>query len=45
MFGTFGELFLLEAFFAGTFDKVADFEVIFKIIFFLVMAGILSLPV
>jgi hypothetical protein len=34
MLGTFGEVFLLEAFFAGTFNKVSDFEIIFEIIFF-----------
>ena len=34
MFGAFGEVFLLEAFFAGTFYKVSDFEIIFEIIFF-----------
>ncbi len=34
MLGTFGEVFLLEAFFAGTLDKVSDFKVVFKIIFF-----------
>jgi hypothetical protein len=34
MLGTFREVFLLEAFFAGTFDKVSDFEIIFEIIFF-----------
>ena len=34
MLGTFGEVFLLEAFFAGTLDKVSDFKIVFKIIFF-----------
>jgi len=34
MLGTFGEVFLLEAFFAGTLNKVSDFEIVFKIIFF-----------
>jgi len=34
MLGTFGEVFLLETFFAGTLDKVSDFEIVFEIIFF-----------
>jgi hypothetical protein len=34
MFGTFGEVFLLEAFFAGTLNKVSNFEIIFEVIFF-----------
>ena len=34
MLGTFGEVFLLKAFFAGTLDKISDFKIVFKIIFF-----------
>ena len=34
MLGTFGEVFLLEAFLAGTLYKVSDFEIVFEIIFF-----------
>ena len=35
MLGTFGEVFLPEAFFAGALYKVSNFEIIFKIIFFI----------
>ena len=35
MLGTFREVFLLEAFFAGTLNKISDFEIIFEIIFFI----------
>jgi hypothetical protein len=30
MVGTLGEGFLPNAFFAGTFDKVSDFEIVFE---------------